>query len=86
MLPANRAGLNYQLLNVQNVVNPKYRLQGEARSTARKADDIAGRGMQRKRKLRCNGADRAAGKAGIPTPKGGRLLRGLSSRENLKNR
>jgi hypothetical protein len=56
-------------LNMRNVVSPKHRLYDEAKPTVRKADDAAGRGMQKKRRPGCNGMDRAAVKQRYPPRK-----------------
>jgi hypothetical protein len=43
-----------------NIVNPTARLAFEARVSARNADGLAGRGGWKKRRPRCNGADRGS--------------------------
>ena len=51
-------------------------------SDRKEGDGGGGRGCRRKRRLRCNGGDRAA-RAGIPSPKGCRLPAGLSGAMRL---
>src|SRR4051812_13468967 len=51
-------------------------------SDRKKGDGGGGRGCRKKRRLRCNGGDRAA-RAGIPNPKGCRLPAGLSGAMKL---
>jgi len=56
-------------LNRQNVVNPLGRLE-KGKPTVREAGGAAGRGKQKKRRLDCNGSDRAARKPRYPARKG----------------
>src|SRR5689334_8765228 len=51
-------------------------------SDRKEGDGGGGRGCRKKRRLRCNGGDRAA-RAGIPSPKGRRLPAGLSGAMRL---
>jgi hypothetical protein len=66
-----------------NRVSPTRPIAARRRYSDRKeGDGGGGRGCRRKRRLRCNGGDRAA-KAGIPSPKGRRLPAGLSGAMRL---
>jgi hypothetical protein len=63
---------------LDNRVSPTRPVAARRRYSDRKeGDGGGGRGCRRKRRLRCNGGDRAA-RAGIPSPKGRRLPAGLS--------
>ena len=63
---------------LDNRVSPTRPVAARRRDPNRKeGDGGGGRGCRRKRRLRCNGGDRAA-KAEIPSPKGRRLPAGLS--------
>ena len=63
---------------LDNRVSPTRPVAARRRYPNRKeGDGGGGRGCRRKRRLRCNGGDRAA-TAGIPNPKGCRLPAGLS--------
>src|SRR3954470_18004544 len=67
-----------RLSTLDNRVSPTRPVAARRRYSDRKeGDGGGGRGCRRKRRLRCNGGDRAA-KAEIPSPKGHRLPAGLS--------
>src|SRR3954453_17162321 len=66
---------------LDNRVSPTRPVAARQRYSDRKeGDGGGGRGCRRKRRLRCNGGDRAA-RAGIPSLKGRRLPAGRSGRE-----
>ena len=68
---------------LDNRVSPTRPVAARRRYSDRKeGDGGGGRGCRRKRRLRCNGGDRAA-RAGIPCPKGRRLPAGLSGAMRL---
>ena len=72
-----------RLSTLDNRVSPTRPVAARRRYSDRKeGDGGGGRGCRRKRRLRCNGGDRAA-RAGIPSPKGRRLPAGLSGAMRL---
>src|SRR3954447_9913746 len=72
-----------RLSTLDNRVSPTRPVAARPRYPDRKeGDGGGGRGCRKKRRLRCNGADRAA-RAGIPSPKGRRLPAGLSGAMRL---
>ena len=82
-LPAKRADLTCRVTQEERGKPDTPPWKG--RPTVRKAIGVAGMGLWKKRKPSCNELDRVIEKMKIPTPKGGRLPQGLSSRENLRN-
>ena len=75
--------LPIRLSTLDNRVSPTRPVAARRRYSDRKeGDGGGGRGCRRKRRLRCNGGDRAA-RAGIPSPKGRRLPAGLSGAMKL---
>src|SRR3954465_10435397 len=72
-----------RLSTLDNRVSPTRPVAARRRYSDRKeGDGGGGRGCRRKRRLRCNGGDRAA-RAGIPNLKGCRLPAGLSGAMRL---
>src|SRR4051794_28935030 len=76
-------GRSLRLSTLDNRVSPTRPVAARRRYPNRKeGDGGGGRGCRRKRRLRCNGGDRAA-RAGIPNLKGCRLPAGLSGAMKL---
>ena len=72
-----------RLSTLNNRISPTRPVAARRRYPDRKeGDGGGGRGCRRKRRLRCNGGDRAA-RAGIPSLKGRRLPAGLSGAMRL---
>ena len=83
-LPAKRADLTCRVTQEERGKPDTPPRRG--RRSVRRAVGVAGMGVWKKRKPSCNEMDRVIRMMRIPTPKGGRLPHGLSSRESLRNR